>query len=179
MKQPRPPVPGAVGYSETGMATRGAAEAVESFYRTEARRVFATSEREMLMLSFDGDLSKDAPADWNGSLRQTVIQGCFMDEVVFFHAASKTLILADGIENFELDKIKQPYRFFVWATGACHPRGQMPIGLRSSFWPKKHAVRAAVAEMISWQPERIIVSHGRCIDQDAIGALRFAFRWAL
>lgn len=92
---------------------------------------------------------------------------------------SGTLILADGIENFELDKIRQPYRFLVWATGACHPHGQMPIDLRSTFWPKKREVRAAVEEMMAWKPERIIVSHGRCIENDAVGALRFAFRWAL
>ncbi|MBN2258244.1 MAG: DUF4336 domain-containing protein [Anaerolineaceae bacterium] len=134
---------------------------------------------QRIPVTFDGELSKDAPADWSNSLNQTVIRGSFMDEVVFFHAASKTLILADGIENFELNKIKQPYRFFVWAAGAYYPCGQMPIDLRSTFWSKKRAVRATVAEMISWQPERIIVSHGRCIEKDAIGALRFAFRWAL
>jgi len=127
----------------------------------------------------DKNLGKEAPEAWRGELLQTVIPGSFLDEVVFLHKESKTLILADGIENFELDKIKQPYRFFVWAAGAYYPRGQMPIDLRSTFWPKKREVGAAVTEMISWKPERIIVSHGRCIDMDAVEALRYAFRWAL
>ncbi len=128
---------------------------------------------------FDKNLGKEAPEAWCGDLLQTVIPGSFLDEVVFLHKASKTLVLADGIENFELDKIKQPYRFLVWAAGAYHPRGQMPIDLRSTFWRKKREVGAAAAEMISWKPERIIVSHGRCIEKDAVGALRYAFRWAL
>lgn len=130
-------------------------------------------------VAFDADLSQNAPDAWQDCLKQTVIQGGFMDEVVFFHTQSRTLILADGIENFELDKIKQPYRFLVWATGAYHPCGQMPIDLRSTFWPKKREVGAAIEEIIAWKPERIVVSHGRCIEKDAIGALRFAFRWAL
>jgi hypothetical protein len=128
---------------------------------------------------FDKNLGKAAPDAWCGDLLQTVISGSFLDEVVFLHKASRTLILADGIENFELDRIKQPYRFLVWAAGAYYPHGQMPIDLRSTFWPKKRAVGAAVTEMISWKPERIVVSHGRCIEKDAVEALRYAFRWAL
>lgn len=134
---------------------------------------------QRIAVTFDRDLSDDAPAEWRDSLRQTVIRGSFMDELVFFHADSRTLILADSIENFELDKIKPPFRWLVRASGAYHPRGQMPIDLRSTFWLKKREVRAAVEAMLAWQPERIIVSHGRCIDTDAIAALRFAFRWVL
>lgn len=134
---------------------------------------------QAIPVAFEADLSRDAPDAWRDCLKQAVIRGSFMDEVVFFHTRSQTLILADGIENFELDKIKQPYRFLVWATGAYHPFGQMPIDLRSTFWPKKREVRAAVKEMMAWNPERIILSHGRCIERDAVGALRFSFRWAL
>jgi len=130
-------------------------------------------------VAFDADLSGESPAEWRHEMKQAVIQGDFMDEVVFFHAPSRTLIVADAIENFELEKIKQPYRFLVWATGACHPHGQMPIDLRATFWPKRREVRTAVEEIISWRPERIILSHGRCIEAGADDALRFAFRWAL
>jgi hypothetical protein len=89
------------------------------------------------------------------------------------------LTLADAIQSFELEKVRQPYRFLLWATGACHPHGQMPIDLRATFWPKRREVRSAVEKIISWKPERIIVSHGRCIEAGAIDAIRFAFRWAL
>jgi hypothetical protein len=132
-----------------------------------------------IQVRFDKNLGKEAPDAWRGDLLQTVIPGSFLDEVVFLHKKSRTLILADTIQNFDLDKIKQPYRFLVWAAGAYDPRGQMPIDLRSTFWPKKRAVGAAVAEMIGWKPERIVLSHGRCIEKDAVEALRYAFRWAL
>lgn len=137
------------------------------------------AEAQAASVHFDADLTGTAPEAWRDCMLQTVIPGSFLDEVVFFHRASRTLILADGIENFELPKIKQPYRFLVWAAGAYHPHGQMPIDLRSTFWPKKDAVREAAAEMISWQPDHIVLSHGRLIDHDAVAALRYAFRWAL
>lgn len=132
-----------------------------------------------IAVQFDRDLARDPPPEWDIDLAQTVIPGSVIDEVVFFHRASRTLILADGIENFDLDKIRQPYRFLVWAAGAYHPRGQMPIDLRATFWRHRRAVGMAVRQMLAWQPERIVVSHGRLIERDAQRALRYAFRWAL
>ncbi|MDE2079401.1 MAG: DUF4336 domain-containing protein [Patescibacteria group bacterium] len=129
---------------------------------------------------FQKDLGGEAPAEWRNDLMQVVIPGAFLSELVFFHKASKTLILTDTIENFELDKIRQPYRFLVWASRSYAPdHGQMPIDLRSTFLSKRAEARPAVEAMISWRPERIIVSHGACINADAEKALRFAFRWAL
>jgi hypothetical protein len=31
--------------------------------------------------------------------------------------------------------------------------------------------------MIGWQPERMILAHGRWYERDAVGELRRAFRW--
>ncbi len=130
-------------------------------------------------VAFDRDLGAEAPAEWQGTLAQAVFPGMFLDEVVFFHTASRTLILTDTIQNFELDKLKQPYRFLVWAARAYAPRGQMPIDLRSTFLLKKREAAPVVRAMLSWKPERIILSHGACIQHDADAALRFAFRFAL
>lgn len=132
-----------------------------------------------IAVHFDRDLSQTAPQQWEVDLLQTMVPGSYLNKVVFFHKASKTLVVADVIQSFELDRIKQPYRFLVWAAGAYHPYGQMPIDLRSTFWPNKRQVCEAVNEVISWKPERIIVSHGRCIESDAEAAIRYAFRWAL
>ncbi len=137
------------------------------------------ARKQGIEVHFDQDLGAEAPDGWKNDLRQIIIPGTLMDEVVFFHTASKTLILTDTIQNFELDKIKQPYRFLVWAARAYYPRGQMPIDLRSTFLPKKRQAGEIVKEILSWQPERIILSHGRCIEHDSEDALRWAFRWAL
>ena len=52
-------------------------------------------------VEFQRDLTTQAPPDWRDEIDQTIIAGAFLDEVVFFHRASKTLIVADTIMNFE------------------------------------------------------------------------------
>jgi hypothetical protein len=39
--------------------------------------------------------------------------------------------------------------------------------------------RAAVQKMLSWQPERIILNHGRWFDLNASETLQRTFGWAL
>ncbi len=51
---------------------------------------------------FDRDLGETASSAWGEEIDQLIVHGGrFMDEVVFFHKPSRTLILADLIENFE------------------------------------------------------------------------------
>ena len=57
-------------------------------------------------VSFDGDLGDGPEEAWSGDLDQLVFRGSrFMEEVIFLHRKTRTLILADLIENFELGKI--------------------------------------------------------------------------
>lgn len=130
-------------------------------------------------LRFDADLGREPPDAWAQVLTQTIIPGSLVSEVVFFHRPSRTLILTDTIQNFELDRLRQPFRFLVWAARAYAPRGQMPIDLRSTFMPKRREVGEAVRAILAWQPERIVISHGKCIEENAPQALSWAFRWAL
>jgi hypothetical protein len=44
---------------------------------------------------------------------------------------------------------------------------------------RKAELRAAVEQMIAWEPERIVIAHGRCYDRDGAAELRRAFRWLL
>ena len=34
-------------------------------------------------------------------------------------------------------------------------------------------------KILSWQPERIILSHGRCFDENGTREIQRAFSWAL
>jgi len=52
-------------------------------------------------LTFAGALDDVAPPAWRDEIDQVVFRGSpFMDEIVFFHRASRTAIFADLIENF-------------------------------------------------------------------------------
>jgi hypothetical protein len=84
-------------------------------------------------IHFDRELDAEAPEQWRHEMDQAIISGAVLDEVVFFHRRSKTLILADTIMNFELERMRQPYRFVAWLCGVYAPSGGMPPDLRLHF----------------------------------------------
>jgi hypothetical protein len=128
---------------------------------------------------FDRDVGVEPPEEWRAEIDQTAVPGGIFGEMVFFHKESKTLILADTIINLELDKIRQPWRFAAKLTGMYYPRGQIFFGMRLPLLLQKRKTRAAAQRMLSWQPERIILSHGRWFDSNAGATLQRVFGWAL
>ncbi len=130
-------------------------------------------------VQFKKDLGTEAPNDWRDEIDQTAIPGGFFGEIVFFHKHSKTLILTDSIMNLELDKIGQPWRFAARLTGMYYPHGQVFFGMRLPLLLQKRKSRAAVEKLLSWQPERIILSHGRYFESNGSAVVRRVFGWAL
>jgi hypothetical protein len=61
-------------------------------------------------LRFDRELEPSPPAAWRDEIDQTATPVGIFGEIVFFHKASRTLILTDTIINLELDKISEPWR---------------------------------------------------------------------
>ena len=130
-------------------------------------------------IHFERDLGPQAPEEWCDEMDQAIIPGAVLDEVVFFHRPSRTLILADTIMNFELERMRQPYRLIAWLCAVYAPSGGMPADLRLALWPKRREVRPAYQRVLAWKPERIILSHGRCFETNGTAAIRRAFSWAL
>ena len=128
---------------------------------------------------FDRDLDENADPAWDEDIDQQIVRGGrFMDEVVFFHRSSRTLILADLIENFELAKVHSPFlRFLLKLAGNTDPDGKLPIDLRLSYRGRHDQIGQAVTRMLGWEPERIILAHGRWYESDGVAELRRAFRW--
>lgn len=128
---------------------------------------------------FDRNLGELAEDEWREEIDQSIVHGGrFMDEVVFFHRSSRTLILADLIENFEPRLVHSPVlRFLLRLAGNSDPDGKMPVDLRLSYWGRHRDIFRAVTQMLEWQPERIIVAHGRWYQSNGIAELRRAFRW--
>ncbi|MGA0603809.1 DUF4336 domain-containing protein [Caulobacter sp. KR2-114] len=123
-------------------------------------------------------LSPDAPSAWRGQIDQVVVRGDALTEVVFFHRASRTLILADLIENFEPERVHSRWlRAVLRLGGAVDPCGQAPIDMQLSFWRARRQVRHAARQMVAWGPVRVILAHGRWYRRDAVTELRRAFRW--
>ena len=153
--------PEAVAWAAPGVAKRAASRKVD--------------------MRIDHDLNPDAAeAPWQGEIEQMVVQGSQVhQEAVFFHKASKTLILTDLIENFESQNVPWWMRLFAGLANIMDPDGQMPRDMRMTFRGHYPTLRAAVERMLGWQPERIILAHGRWYETGAEAELRRAFRFVL
>ena len=127
---------------------------------------------------FDADLG-DLPEEvWVKDLDQLIFRGGrFMEEVVFFHRKTRTLILADLIENFEAEKVGGLHGWLVRLAGAADPDGKAPIDLRLTFLGGKKEARSTFERMVGWEPEKVIMAHGRPYEREGTAELRRAFRW--
>jgi hypothetical protein len=131
-------------------------------------------------VGIDFVLGTQPPLAWRGQIEQVVCLGDALNEVDFFHRASRTLILTDLIENFELDRVKcWALRGLLRLVGAADPNGGAPLDMRWTFRHQRTALRAAVERMLAWEPERVLLAHGRWYPRDAATELRRAFRWVL
>ncbi|WP_152555654.1 DUF4336 domain-containing protein [Methylomarinum vadi] len=129
-------------------------------------------------LAFAKELNASAEAVWKGEIAQTLFSGSpWMQEVVFFHIDSKTLILADLIENFEPSVFNRWQRFVAGLTGIVAPNGKTPVDWRMSFLFGKKQARAALATMLEWQPDNIVIAHGECVFGHGTDFLRRSFSW--
>jgi hypothetical protein len=127
---------------------------------------------------YGAELVADGTYPWSDEIRTLIVPGSYLSEAVFFHIATRTLVLTDLIQNYERTKIASPFfRFMSRLSGATDPDGKMPFDLRSTFSGHRGEMRDAVDTMISWQPERIIIAHGRWYEGNAVAELRRAFRW--
>ena len=46
-----------------------------------------------------------------------------------------------------------------------------------TFWGRRRAARASLARMLAWEPEKVIIAHGRPYEERGAEELRRAFRW--
>jgi len=118
-----------------------------------------------------------AETPWRGQITQLLAEGHgFLREPVFFHCASRSLILSNLIHNVETDRLPAWARPVVWIAGADHPRGGMPLLVRMRFRGRAKQLTDAVETMIGWNPERIVPRHGKIVECDGAEWLRRMFR---
>ena len=62
-------------------------------------------------------------------------------------------------------------------AGAADPDGKAPIDLRLTFLGGKKEARSTFERMVGWEPEKVIMAHGRPYEREGTAELRRAFRW--
>lgn len=123
-------------------------------------------------------LDRDRGYPWDEAIATLPIHGSYMTEVEFFHHPSRTLILTDLIESFETSKLPTTWmRWLVRLSGVSAPYGAMPFDMRLTFWRQRRELKVAIRQMIAWQPERVVIAHGKWFERDGAAALRRAFGW--
>ncbi len=131
-------------------------------------------------IHFEGVLGMTAEPQWADDIDQTVFKGSsIMEEVVFFHKSSRTLLFADLIENFNVEAFNWWQASLARFAGIVAPDGRTPIDWRMSFMLNKEAARKSLQTLMSWQPECLVISHGECVYSDAHIFLKKSFAWLL
>ena len=116
-------------------------------------------------LAFDGVLGDQPDPAWAAELDQAEIRGnIFFSEIVFLHRASRTLVVADLVENFEPETASAWGRMLARLFGV----GSEPVASPEHrlYTSDAGAAAESLERIQSWDFERIVLSHGGLIESD-------------
>lgn len=119
-------------------------------------------------------LDATAPAVWSGVLEQTVVGGApRMGEVVFFHPASRTLLLADLVFNVR-SVSSNVARLLMRVNGMFGHFGPSRVA-RMFFFRDRRSLRVSIDRILGWDFDRVVMSHGEIVESGGRGLFDEAF----
>jgi hypothetical protein len=126
-------------------------------------------------LSFHAVLSDQAPAEWAGQVELLPWRGApMLNETVFFHRPSRTLIITDMAHNVSPD-VTGYTRFFFRLFGGY---GRLSVSLVEKMVNRdRPAVRRTVDTILQWDFQRVIMAHGQIVEGNGSQAFREAYAW--
>ena len=132
-------------------------------------------------LTFRAPLTDSAPPEWAADLDQAWFRGSpVIDEVVFYHRASRTVILADLIENFSDAFLREHWRWwqrlYPRLGGITEHRPRAPIDMRLTFIHRKKT-REARDKVLGWDCARVVMAHGEWQRTNGHAFLARSFDW--
>ena len=122
-------------------------------------------------------LDDEAPAEWRGQVDQVFFRGRpYENEIVFFHRASRTLIMCDLAFNFGPTA---PLTTRIWMSlmlsyGKFGPSKLDPLLIRD-----RPAARASLKKILAWDFDRVIVAHGDVLERGGHALLGEGYAWLL
>jgi hypothetical protein len=126
-------------------------------------------------LAFDGLLGSVPDPRWAEDLDQAAFMGSrFLDEIVFLHRESRTLITGDTYLNIGPGG---PLPARLWSRGL-RLRGRAgPTPLFRFAVRNRHAARRSVERILEWDFDRIVSGHGEIVESGGREAFRDAWAW--
>jgi hypothetical protein len=143
----------------------------------------ASTIRKRGALGFAGALTDDPPAGWAGQIDQFYFANSpFVDEVIFFHRASSTAIIADLAQPFSEAFLERRWPWWLRSiarlSGMIEGQGAAPIDYRLSFRHRATA-RPKIRALLERHPRHVLVAHGEVVGTGGEPFLRRAFAWLL
>lgn len=120
-------------------------------------------------------LIDEPPAPWKDQISQHVVGGLpKLQEVVFLHHASRTLILTDLA--FHIRHSDSWFtRLFMRLNGAYGHFG--PSRIFRSMVKDRAALRSSLALLQTWDFDRVIVGHGEVLEHGGKQAMHTQYAW--
>jgi hypothetical protein len=128
-------------------------------------------------LSFHAELGDMPDPVWAADIDQTIFRGSFaMQEVAFFHRASRTAIIGDLIQRFSETTVSGWRKTVMQLGGLVGPQGSTPPDWRASFL-RRGPARVARSKVLGWNAERLVIAHGECARSGAAQIIAAALKW--
>lgn len=134
----------------------------------------ASLQRKRRDLRFGATLTETPHPDWAGELQLIHIDGCLLDETVFYHPATRTLIASDLVENFH-HADHAPTRWYLKFGGIFGKPGWHRL-MRVVYRDRK-AARASIERILALPFERVVLAHGELLTQRAREQVREGLAW--
>jgi Domain of unknown function (DUF4336) len=128
-------------------------------------------------LRFDAELGDEPDRAWAMDIDQVVFRGSFaMEEVVFFHRASRTAIIGDLIQRHPESRMSGWRGGLMRLDGLVGERGSTPREWRASF-VRRGPARRARDKLLGWRPDQLLIAHGECARTGATEIISMALSW--
>jgi hypothetical protein len=125
-------------------------------------------------LKFTATLTEEAPPGWRGQLEQLVFTSFSpLNEVVFFHRASRTVIFTDLVFNITRADSRLTKIMLTLDGGFGGPA--VPRSFRMLLKWRREETRALIDRILQRDFDRVVVTHGDVIETDGKGILREAW----
>lgn len=144
----------------------------------DARLYAAPGSRERAgHIAFDDNLGDAPPQAWASEIDQVLVHGNrIATEAVFFHRKSRTVLIADLLQQFP------PGWFTGWRALVARldrmigDEPQTPMKFRLAFGDRT-AARASLKHILDWPAEKVVIAHGAPVTSQGQAFLKRAFGW--
>lgn len=130
-------------------------------------------------IAVDETVTNGVEPPWSREIGHCAVEGhSILDEVVFLHNPSKTLIVTDLIQKHEVASEGWFWRGVKGLNGILGKGGGVPRDVKISIRDKA-AFRQSLETILNWDFENLVLSHGHCVKGSAKEDVRRAFHWIM